>query len=90
VGRKARDVQPSAPDVYDFHPFHLLSSTDRFTSAAGRAGRNKSLTLGLDGTNPRFPWKPSTTMLTYRLNGTTEDVGVDRGEPSQCPTATAP
>jgi hypothetical protein len=21
----------------------------------------------LEGNNPRFPWKPSTTMLTYRL-----------------------
>ena len=28
--------------------------------------------LVLDGNNPRFPWEPSTTMLTYRLNGTTE------------------
>lgn len=44
-------------------------------SVAGRAGRNRSLTLGLKGTNPRFPWKPSTTMLTYRLNGTTETSG---------------
>ncbi len=49
-------------------------------SAAGRAGRYRSLTLVLKGNNPRFPWKPSTTMLTYRLNGTTEDVGVDRDE----------
>jgi len=29
----------------------------------GRAGEFKNLTLGLDGTNPRFPWKPSATML---------------------------
>ena len=29
----------------------------------------------LEGNNPRFPWKPSTTMLTYRLTGTTEDSG---------------
>ena len=28
--------------------------------------------LVLDGNNPRFPWEPSTTMLTYRLEGTTE------------------
>ncbi len=28
--------------------------------------------LVLDGNNPRFPWEPSTTMLTYRLGGTTE------------------
>ena len=44
-------------------------------SVAGRAGRYRSLTLGIKGTNPRFPWKPSTTMLTYRLTGTTEDSG---------------
>ena len=44
-------------------------------SAAGRAGRFGSLTHGLNGTNPRFPWKPSTTMLTYRLTGTTEQSG---------------
>ena len=41
----------------------------------GRAGRFESLTLGLKGTNPRFPWKPSTTMLTYRLVSTTEHSG---------------
>lgn len=28
--------------------------------------------LVLDGNIPRFPWEPSTTMLTYRLQGTTE------------------
>jgi len=44
-------------------------------SVARRAGRFESLTLGLTGTNPRFPWKPSTTMLTYRLIGTTEASG---------------
>src|SRR5574337_929293 len=64
-------------------------------SVAGRAGRFESLTLGLDGTNPRFPWKPSATMLTYRLNGTTEETGVDHDEPNQyrpppAPTATQP
>ena len=37
----------------------------------------------LEGNNPRFPWKPSTTMLTYRLTGTTERFGVDRDEPTQ-------
>jgi hypothetical protein len=30
----------------------------------------------LEGNNPRFPWQPSTTMLTYRLAGTTEAIGV--------------
>jgi hypothetical protein len=51
----------------------------------GRAGKFKNLTLGLDGTNPRFPWKPSITMLTYRLTGTTEPIGIDHDEPDQSP-----
>lgn len=38
-------------------------------------GNIGSLTLGLTGTNPRFPWKPSTTMLTYGLTDTTEETG---------------
>lgn len=42
----------------------------------------ESLTLVLDGNNPRFPWKPSTTMLTYRLTGTTEAPASNRDEPS--------
>ena len=32
----------------------------------------------LEGNNPRFPWKPSTTMLTRRHTGTTEDSASDR------------
>jgi hypothetical protein len=32
--------------------------------------------LVLDGNIPRFPWEPSTTMLTNRLGSTTEDFGV--------------
>jgi len=32
----------------------------------------KSLMPVLNGNNPRFPWEPSTTMLTSRLSGTTE------------------
>jgi hypothetical protein len=54
-------------------------------SVVGRAGKFKNLTLGLDGTNPRFPWKPSTAMLNYGLTGTTEAIGVDHDEPNQCP-----
>jgi hypothetical protein len=30
---------------------------------------------------PGLPRKPSATMLTYRLNGTTEAIGVDHDEP---------
>ena len=58
--------------------FHRLLSlhtrTLRCSSWGGR-GNSKNLTLGLDGTNPRFPWKPSATMLIYRLTGTTEASG---------------
>ena len=34
--------------------------------------------LVLEGNIPRFPWEPSTTMLTYRLNGTTEATASNR------------
>jgi hypothetical protein len=33
---------------------------------------SRSLTLVLEGNNPRFSWEPSATMLTNRLSGTTE------------------
>jgi hypothetical protein len=46
----------------------------------GEGKEIRSLTLVLEGNNPRFPRKPSTTMLTYRLAGTTENFGVDRNE----------
>jgi len=44
--------------------------------------------LVLDGNIPRFPWEPSTTMLTYRLAGTTEVSVSYRGgrHHSGCPT----
>jgi hypothetical protein len=56
----------------------------------GRAGKFQNLTLGLEGTNPRFPWKPSVTMLTYRLKGTTEQIGINHDEPDQSPPQPAP
>jgi hypothetical protein len=37
--------------------------------------------LVLEGNNPRFPWEPSTTMLTYRLEGTTEATASNRDGP---------
>ncbi len=74
LGVSLGDVQTSTSHVHNFHHDHLPSSTDH-QRVAGRAGRYRSLTLGLEDTNPRFPWKPSTTMLTYRLTGTTEDSG---------------
>ena len=60
-----------AANVNHFHD-NLLQIG--LASDAGRAGRFESLTLGLFGTNPRFPWKPA-TMLPYRLTGTTEGSG---------------
>jgi len=38
----------------------------------------------LEGNSPRFPWEPSTTMLNYRLIGTTEESVSYRNEPSNC------
>jgi|SRR5664280_3872711 len=49
-----------------------------------RAGRIRSLRLVLNGNNPRFPWEPSTTMLTYRLTGTTDESVSNRDEPNHC------
>jgi hypothetical protein len=48
--------------------------------------------LVLDGNIPRFPWEPSTTMLTNRLVGTTEASVSYRNGPhhSGCPTALKP
>ena len=40
--------------------------------------------LVLKGNNPRFSWEPSTTMLTYRLNGTTEASVSDRDRRGNC------
>jgi hypothetical protein len=57
-----------------------LDSYGRVT-VPGRARKNRSLTLVLQGNNPRFPWKPPTTMLTYRLTGTTEKSVSYRDEP---------
>ena len=43
----------------------------------------------LEGNNPRFPWEPSTTMLTNRLTGTTGASASDRSEqPSLHPNPT--
>jgi len=50
----------------------------------GRAGKIRSLRLVLNGNNPRFPWEPSTTMLTYRLTGTTDESVSNRDEPNHC------
>src|SRR5690606_53955 len=54
-------------------------SIDR-SFVAGRAGRRTKSDARARSTNPRFPWKPSATMLTYRLTGTTEDIGVNHDE----------
>ena len=42
--------------------------------------------LVLKGNIPRFPWEPPTTMLTYRLEGTTEATASYRdGPPKSAP-----
>jgi hypothetical protein len=40
--------------------------------------------LVLEGNNPRFSWEPSATMLTYRLNGTTERTVSNRDRQRNC------
>ena len=50
----------------------------------GEGRKIRSLTLVLEGNSPRFPWEPSTTMLNYRLIGTTEESVSYRNEPSNC------
>jgi len=44
--------------------------------------------LVLYGNNPRFPWEPSTTMLTNRLDSTTEASVSYRDGPDKSPTNT--
>ena len=50
----------------------------------GEGRKIRSLTLVLEGNSPRFPWEPSTTMLNYRLIGTTEESVSNRNEPTNC------
>lgn len=70
----------------DFHGCSLPFPRGHLRNPSwGEPGKCESLTLGLDGTNPRFPWKPSVTMLTYRLKGTTEQIGINHDEPDQSP-----
>jgi hypothetical protein len=69
------------------HHLHrcLLSLGVDVRSGEGR--KFESLMLVLDGNIPRFPWEPSTTMLTYRLQGTTEATASNRNRhPSLHPT----
>lgn len=70
-----------------FLPSHAHAC--RVRCGEGR-GDSKSLTLGLDGTNRRFPWTPSVTMLNYRLANTTECIGIDHDERDQSPPRPAP
>jgi hypothetical protein len=90
LGVLLRDIQPGTTGVNHFHA--LLPSQAhacRVRCGEGR-GDSKSLTLGLDGTNPRFPWTPSVTMLNYRLADTTECIGIDHNERGRCPSRQAP
>jgi hypothetical protein len=74
-GIALRDIDPGALGmdyIYCFcFFFGLLDCPPR-----GGQGDFRSLMLVLDGNIPRFPWEPSTIMLTYRLASTTEAFGV--------------
>jgi hypothetical protein len=43
-----------------------------------RAGKDPKSDTRAHGNNPRFPWEPSTTMLTYRLAGARDNPGATR------------
>ncbi len=56
----------------------IVSSRSALDVRSGEGRKFESLMLVLDGSIPRFPWEPSTTMLTYRLQGTTEATASNR------------
>jgi len=65
-----RNVQARAPRMNDVHRRcslpSLVAHYRRCPSRGGQESRKSDARA--QGTNPRFPWKPSTTMLTYGLN----------------------
>ncbi len=67
LGVFLRDVDPRTARVDDFH---RISS--RWCPSRGGQGEDQESDARAHGNNPRFPWEPSTTMLNYRLSGTTE------------------
>src|SRR5258707_14829497 len=85
LGVPLRYIQPCTAGMNDFHGPSVPSHSDACGVRRGEGREIESLTLGLDGTNPRFPRKPSATMLTYRLTGTTEAIGIDHDELDQSP-----
>ena len=79
------DIDPGAPGMHHIHRSLLPRHEDLGLGAHPGEGRKfRSLTLVLKGNSPRFPWEPSTTMLTYRLTGTTENSVSNRDEPFHC------
>src|SRR5271156_4007889 len=97
LGVHLRYIQPCTAGMNVFLGPCVPSHSDACGVRRGEGREIESLTLGLDGTNPRFPRKPSATMLTYRLTGTTEAIGIDHDELDQSPpppagpaTATTP
>src|SRR6188472_3571547 len=76
------------------HQIHRQSSSSTGDDGDDRPGEGKKILKSdarAQGNNPRFPWQPSTTMLTYRLTGTTRAIGVlpERTNPSSSPSPTA-
>src|SRR5665647_3465908 len=59
----------------------LPSTRTAMACVPGRAGRRSKSDARAQGNSPRFPWEPSTVMLTYRLAGTTEVTTSDRDAP---------
>src|SRR5688572_14032402 len=69
---------------------HLLVVVDERVRRGEGRDQFRSLTLVLDGNSPRFPWKPSTTMLISRHTGTTDDSASNRGAHSPILNPTRP
>ena len=79
-------VQASTPHVYDFHHDHPLPNRRTTTlSVAERAGRFRKSDARARRHQSTVPVAPSTTMLTYRLTGTTEDSGSTATNPTSLP-----
>lgn len=70
-------------DLYGARTVFL--ATDIGSSVAGRAGRNEKSDARALRHQSTVPWKPSASMLTFRLTGTTEATGsTTTNTPSLC------
>ena len=93
VRAPGQQLRPGQVAKHDREATSIENELDRLNGNDGdvRPGEGRkfgSLTLVLERNNPRFPWEPSTTMLTYRLTGTTGAFVVQPGRTSPCSSPT--